>query len=392
MNQYSIYIISYVHDTHVRGDMGGHRKVWEIAEALKHAGHRVTVFVSSHELCPPDLTVRIVQVPIINFPVIRPFSFNFFLFFKMLVRLVTDRPHLIYCRPIISIVPLVAARMCGAKIFFETNNNPYQKIKKSLWSRYYYWWLVNQINYRWCDSIVSINMRVKELILATHALRPAHIRLVENATNERLFAPQDMGACKTALGIDVNRFVAGFVGTLFEYQGVRLIIEAAPRIIQEIGQVLFLIVGEGVMRAAWEQEVRDKGLSEFFLFTGQVPYREVANYINAMDITLSPLHANRDEASPLKVYDCLSCGKPVVVSRIKPLEELIAQISALVVFQADDPGSLAETIIALARDPERVSLLGTRSREFICDGGHTWQNNAAQLIRLYESLKEGTNA
>ncbi|MFH1282277.1 MAG: glycosyltransferase family 4 protein [bacterium] len=368
--------------------MGGHRKVFELADNLTSAGNRVNVFIPNYEKKAGDIKSDIVNVKTINFPILRPLVFNLLLFFKLFEVSSKIKPDLIYCRPIISLVPLFFSKLKKALLFFEVNGNPYQNIKNGIYAklRYCYLWFINHINFSNCDHIVAITTRIKSLIERLHNISLSKISVVESASNPEHFKPLDKKICRRRINISEDLFIAGFAGTLFEYQGIGLVIKAVDFIIPHIKNINILIVGDGVMREKLELEVKTKGLSNYFTFTGQIPYSEVPYYINAMDICLAPMLSTRDEASPLKIYDYLSCGKAVVVSDIDPLRELINKAQCLEVFNPDDYRDMADKIIGLWNDKSKVEVLQNKAREFILNG-NTWKENANTIVQIYEKLK-----
>ena len=132
------------------------------------------------------------------------------------------------------------------------------------------------------------------------------------------------------------------------------------------------------MRVAWEREVADLGLSKSFVFTGQVPYREVADFINAMNLTVAPFRADRGEVSPLKVYDALACGRPTLVSEIPPLRALIHDCPAVIAVQPESCDALATAVLELLADPDRCARLGVEGRQWVERHG-SWRSRAQAI-------------
>ena len=69
-----IFILSYIYDEIVKDDMGGYRKVYELAQNLKKIGHEPTIFLP--KLNYRSIPVRYVMIPTLDIPVIRPIIFN----------------------------------------------------------------------------------------------------------------------------------------------------------------------------------------------------------------------------------------------------------------------------------------------------------------------------
>ena len=103
-----------------------------------------------------------------------------------------------------------------------------------------------------------------------------------------------------------------FTGSLFPYQGVDLLIRAAPAILARDPAILFLIVGDGPRLRESMDLVKESEVAGSFHFTGRVPYQKVPLYINAADLCVAPKKPILSGYSPLKLYEYMACGKPVI--------------------------------------------------------------------------------
>lgn len=103
-----------------------------------------------------------------------------------------------------------------------------------------------------------------------------------------LFRPLKKEECCHKIGIDPSFFYIGFVGSFFIHQGINTLIDAAPGILSKFTNTRFLLIGDGPMMDTWKNKVNQKGLQEAFIFTCQVSYKKVPEYICAMDIWAAP--------------------------------------------------------------------------------------------------------
>ena len=75
--------------------------------------------------------------------------------------------------------------------------------------------------------------------------------VIERGSNVDLFRPEDPKVCRERLELDPTGYYVGFMGTFFRYQGIDILIEAAPWILKRFPDARFLIVGDGVMKRPW---------------------------------------------------------------------------------------------------------------------------------------------
>jgi len=381
-------MLFYEHDPVVRHDMGGFRKVWVLAEELRREGHRVVVFAPRGSRPRGEIAVEVVDVPVLNAPVIRPLLVYALLFLLPLVHAWRHRPDCVYTRPQHSPLPVLLARLLRVPLVLEVNGDShdhYRTLGASRW-RLGFVDAVDGFLARGADLIVPITDGLARMLEVRYGVPADRMRVIGSGSDPELFRPLDALTCRQKLGLDVHASFVGFVGSFFRYQGIDTLIDAAPRILRAHPRARFLLVGDGVTRAEWAGRVETAGLGDAFVFTGQVPYADVATYIGAMSVCVAPFLANRGETSPLKIFDYLACGRPVVASRIPAVEPIVAACGAVVAVPPDDPDALADAIVGLLADPGQSAQLGARGRDFIVKR-HSWRQAAVEMAQTLESVR-----
>jgi glycosyltransferase involved in cell wall biosynthesis len=360
--------------------MGGFRKAWELAENLQALGHSVVVFAPRTEREKVSESVPGVQFPLIDLPIIRPLWVYICLLVLPLFHALRWRPDLLYARSMGSIVPVLVARLLRVPLITEVNGDSYHHHLKAgadagKLARIQ---RTEQRLYSASDHLIPITPGLARMLQDRYGVSPEKLTIVESGTNLELFQPMHAAAARRQIGLEPGIPHIGFFGIFLPHQGVETLIRAAPRLVGQSPGLRFLLVGDGVMRDDWEREVAALGLSGNFVFTGQVPYREVAGYIGAMDITVAPFRADRGEVSPLKVYDALACGRPALVSEIPPLRALIDDCPAVIAVQPESSDALAVAALELLSDPDRCVRLGKEGRRWVEQHG-SWRARAQTI-------------
>jgi glycosyltransferase involved in cell wall biosynthesis len=215
---------------------------------------------------------------------------------------------------------------------------------------------------RLADRIVVLSKWSKKRIVDMGGLPAAKILVFPSGTDTSLFYPMDKEAAYQKIGVDPSQHYVGFIGSFLAHQGIDMLIDAAPLILEEKPDTRFLLVGDGPMRSVWNETIQKMGLKEHFIFTGHVPYREVPDYIGAMDICVAPHHRETNQASPVKLFDYMASARPIVASNIEVVEEIIAGCGCAVLIEPDNHEKLAEGILSLLRNPSLADELGKRGR------------------------------
>lgn len=378
-----IFVLAYEYDRLVRGDIGGYRKILELGENLERLGHRAIVFTPRLEDPHTRTPIKVVDVPYVEIPLLRPLTVYLALFFYPLLHARRMRPDILYIRTLHSPLPALLARLLSAPLIVEVNGDSYGQQEAAGASRLKLalirW--IDRINLTSADRVIPITRGLQRMVHTRYGIPLEKTAVVGSGSNVELFKPEDPQRCRQELGLDPAGPYVGFVGSFFRYQGIDTLIEAAPAILERVPDARFLIVGDGVMREPWLEKVKERGLHSAFRFPGRVPYVDAAHYINAMDVCVAPFVSARGETSPLKLFDYLACGKPVVVGDIPPVRELIGESRGIVGVPPEDPKALAEAIVELLADPERQRRLGERGRAFVV-ADHSWGSIARKVASL----------
>lgn len=333
-----IFIVSYLYEPNIQQGMGGFQKVFELGRQLARF-HQVTFFLPAYSRHSTDLDC--VWVPVVNLPMLRMLSFNLATAIAILVRALRGRPHIVYQRIFNAFGPAVAATLLGSRLVVEFNGNPldFYRAHSSAgrpWVRRLIGWNLQQ-----ADRVVALTEGLRSEILSDFGVDNSHVFVAPSGSNPDVFYPRDRQECRQALGIKRDALVAVFAGTFFPYQGIDDLLAALadPR----LRHLDVWLLGEGVMRSAWESRAAQLGL-ERVRFAGQVEWARVPVFIGAADFCLAPFDPSRGEVSPLKVLDYLFCARPTVISDIAPVQNLLDQFRSLLPFKAGDSGALAEAL------------------------------------------------
>jgi glycosyltransferase involved in cell wall biosynthesis len=104
-----------------------------------------------------------------------------------------------------------------------------------------------------------------------------------------------------------------------------------------------------------------------------------------MTLCVAPFRGDRGETSPVKIFDYLACGKPVIASAVPSVSSTFLQEAGVVFVPPDDPAALAQMVLTLLNDPERQVHMADQGRRFV-EQGYSW---AHLTNRLKEWLATG---
>lgn len=227
------------------------------------------------------------------------------------------------------------------------------------WSVYKNWhgaedaiWSYTRWLFRRSDAIIAPTNVIKEELL-NHCQKDEErkIFVVPTGVDLERFNPRADGASiRRSLGLE-NCKISIHVGRIAKEKRLETLIDAAPYIKREIPDCRFLIVGTGPMDAYYKNLVKERGLSESFIFTGYVPDSELPKYYAAADLFVFP---SKFETQGLCALEAMACGVPVAASCYRALPEFVEDGKNGFLFDPDDNDSCVEAVIKGLNADERM--------------------------------------
>ena len=241
--------------------------------------------------------------------------------------------------------------------------------------------------FRQADAVTTICEGLRGDIQA-RGVSPERLTVIPNAVDVELFNlhRQKDPALVKHLGLE-NRQVLGFIGSFYAYEGLSLLIEAMPRVLDRIPDVRLLLVGGGHQESALQQQARKLGLEDRVVFTGRVPHDQVQQYYDLVDILVFPRLPMRltELVTPLKPLEAMAQGRVLIASDVGGHKELISDGVNGTLFQAGDQASLVKAILMMLQHPAEWPRMQSAGREFV-ERERNWPASVARYKAVYERL------
>jgi GT2 family glycosyltransferase len=171
-----------------------------------------------------------------------------------------------------------------------------------------------------------------------------------------------------------NRKIIGYYGAIAEWFDLDLIKQVA----QSFPQHLILLIGNDTVQAKKYLKACPNVVME-----GEVPYASLPHYLHAIDVCLLPFKVIplTLATNPVKVYEYLSAGKPVVSVKLPELSQF-----GELVWAVENPTDFVSAIHDILETlPEADSTL--QARQSFAQG-QTWQHRAASLRHAIDTLPQ----
>lgn len=184
-----------------------------------------------------------------------------------------------------------------------------------------------------------------------------------------------------------KKTVIGFIGSFYAYEGLDLLLDSFPMILETAPETCLLLVGGGPQENNLKLQAKALGISDKVIFTGRVPHKEVNRYYDLIDVLAYPRHSIRltELVTPLKPLEAMAQGKLFVASDVGGHQELITDRYNGILFKAGNPGALATSIRELISSRGLWPQLHANGRHFVEDV-RNWRNSVANYIAPYTRL------
>ncbi len=218
-------------------------------------------------------------------------------------------------------------------------------------------------------------------------VRAEYVSVVPNAVDLHRFSPIGHRDAELAqrLGL-ASGPVIGFIGSLYRYEGVDLLLEAMTRLRHTWPALRLLIVGGGPEEIRLKAKIRDLRLQDCIFATGPVPHQDIARYYSLLDLLIYPRRRTRltEMVTPLKPLEAMAQGKPVLASDIGGHRELIRHGENGLLFRPEDPEATASAIDRTLASPAALTAITAAARHYV-EGERSWNRSVARYPGIYAS-------
>jgi glycosyltransferase involved in cell wall biosynthesis len=200
----------------------------------------------------------------------------------------------------------------------------------------------------------------------------------------------DRTAVREKYGIPLESTVVAYVGSVdvHAWKGVDVFLDSWVHLHDENAKVVvYLVVGiRSNMQKMWQTRYPEKHI----LFVERLPYTEGIALMRIADILVLPNRSietiSSHYTSPLKLFEYMASGVPIVSSDLPSIREVISELEAHLV-EPDSPEALAQGIQQILTYPQEALARAARARQKVAD--FSWNRRAARIEETIEELSVG---
>ncbi len=228
-------------------------------------------------------------------------------------------------------------------------------------------------------GIIAINKIIIEDLKSVFRRSSARYIAEPNGVDLAMFSPKDKRHARAKLGLPPEEPTVLYAGRFYSWKGLEII----PRTAVFSPEIRWQIVGD--TREKFTTVVKEPIPANMY-FAGGRPYGEIPMWIAAADAVLV-LGTKRDEqsyrwTSPMKLFEYLAAGRPIVASSTPAIKEVISSREALL-YEPDDAKDLADKARQAVAGGE--SMAGMVNRAVRAVQRRSWNERARRVIHFIES-------
>jgi len=223
------------------------------------------------------------------------------------------------------------------------------------------------------DKVLVMNDFTKKLVNEYYNVSDNKISIVTNGTDLEKFY-------KTT---ENNKRVI-FSGAMYHHRGVDVLLDCASKVIDEINDVEFLLLGDGPEMTKLQEFVSKNNLSKNIIFKGWVQREEIPEFLAKSSIGIGPLRSTdvTKGALPIKVLEYMASSLPVLAMKGTLPEDILKdEVNGYVIQNSNE---LAQKIIHILKNNDLQNQMGKNSNEMVQK--FDWKNVAESIISEYQLI------
>jgi len=214
---------------------------------------------------------------------------------------------------------------------------------------------------KWKYGHVDVFIAASDLIrtiLIDDGISADRIEVVYDGVNVAAIDKQPIVDAHAAFWLPTGAPLVGNVAALAAHKGQRHLVAAAARVVRELPDTRFLIVGEGELREALERQIKDLGLERHVVLAG---FRaDALGLMKSFDLFVM---SSLTEGLGSAILEAMAASRPVVATRAGGIPEVVRDNATGLIVPPHDEPALATAIVRLLQDPALRDRFGQAGRQ-----------------------------
>lgn len=245
--------------------------------------------------------------------------------------------------------------------------------------------LIDRVALTRATKVVSLTYAFRDYLQQIGWRDPQDVAIIPDSYDNQVFMPQNKELCRAALGISPDAKIIAYAGMTFTRRWIDGLLDVIPalRTIYPTLQVI-LVGGRATEIERLKEYAELRGVTGMITFVGPRPQNSVVRYLGAADVLVIPDTVSDITASPLKLFEYLALGQPIVLPDLPALQEILPTDHGYY-FSRGNRQELRQALqraLEVGEDTEGYAARRQIARE------HTYHRRAERILACVDSLTE----
>jgi glycosyltransferase involved in cell wall biosynthesis len=360
----------------------------EFADGLVNKGHQVRVVSPKKSIPYKEKTACEMQYfSMVNFKGLRQISAILTGFLSLIYLKIRWRPDCLYIRRhVLDPMPGIFAWLTRTPLVTETNGqievHEYEVPLHRLWKHFWYPLLLffERILFSNSYAVTADGKQRLDAFICRYLSWEKRFYLVRSGGIDlKRFRRVNKIEARKHLSLPMGKRLLVWVGTIFDFSGLEILIQAARKICARCSDVEFIIIGDGSAKNHYIEMVEQEGLSDLIHFTGYIHRNDLYRWLSACDLALAPynrLRLGKEDFTSYKIFEYLACGLPVACSYEKGKSNIsyVHDYNLGATAPLENADAFADAVIKILQDKSYFNLaFEERARTILHDLNVTWE-------------------
>ncbi|HBI01756.1 MAG TPA: hypothetical protein DDY18_09070 [Flavobacterium sp.] len=288
------------------------------------------------------------------------------------------QPDMVYERGVYLICPIVKKKT-DQFIYVLEVNAPLLEEKRKMGGRSLFDFIQRKrtkFQFDSCDFLITVSSVLRSFFIQNYGLAEKKVVFLPNAVD-----PEEIQIDKEFVDQICCRFsfedkeVVGFVGSMFPYHGVELLIHAFAKLCRENSRLL--LVGDGYVVENLKQLSRELEIADKVYFVGKVAHDKVYSYISLMDVCVMP--ASNWYGSPVKIFEYAAMGKFIIAPNNGPVNDVMVHL--VDGFLVNGQNEIHDALVYYFNDKKSCDTVAMTFKEKVLQE-FIWSKNVEKILNL----------
>lgn len=229
-------------------------------------------------------------------------------------------------------------------------------------------------NFKKADLLCATSFTIKDYI---NQVIKIPVSVIPFGINIEEFKPKKV----TSIFSDQD-FVLGSIKPLESLYNINILIESFAKLLPKYEHLKLLIIGEGHELNNLKQQCKDLNIFDKVIFTGRIPFKDISNYYNMINVLVN---ISKHESFGVSVVEAMACGKPVIVTNVGGLKEVVKDDSVGLKVNVGDVEGTMLAIESLINDKDLYNSISKNAIKHVTKM-YNWDDNLKQMISEYSKL------